>query len=382
MKSDGAVTERKVRNVTLWGLLLNLLLTGVKFAIGVMFGSQACTADAVHSLSDSVTDIAVIIGVHFWSEPADKGHPHGHQRIEALVTLFIGAALVLVACTLAFKALQSVGRDGSHVLPEWPVFFAALISIAVKEFQYRWTAAAGALHHSQAMIANAWHHRSDALSSIPVAAAVILGKIWPSLTHVDACAALLVSVMLLRVAWNIACPALRELADEGADGAFVGRISVLASSVPGVREVHSIRTRRVGDGFSIDLHVLVAPDMTVEDGHRICDEVCGMIQRKEPRVVDVLTHLEPLFLKSVEEQIREIAMGVDGVRDVHRVRVRRILSGYDADLHVLVAPDMSVRSGHEICNAVQKRLSDSGICVVEALIHLEPYEDKKENVNV
>ncbi|MDD4098559.1 MAG: cation-efflux pump [Lentisphaeria bacterium] len=362
-----------IQRVTAWGMAMNLLLTGFKFAIGVLYHSQACVADGVHSLSDMMTDVAVMIGLRFWGEPADSRHPHGHQRIEALVTLFIGAVLGLVALSLGWKALVSIGHD-THRLPGWPVFAVAMVSIVVKEVLYQWTVAAARRCHSRAMMANAWHHRSDAFSSIPVAAAVVVGRLWPAMTHVDACAALLVSLMLLKAAWDIAWPMLRELADEGADAALLERIQNLAMTVPGVREVHDLRTRRVGEGYALDLHVLVDSDLSVEDGHLICDDIQASIGRGESRIVDVLCHLEPMQPVNVRERIRQVALAVPGVLGVHRVRTRRVLNGYDADLHVQVAPDMSVRDGHAICGTVTRALAQADLKVVGALIHLEPHE--------
>ncbi len=365
--------QRTIRRVTLWGLLLNLLLTGMKFVIGVVYHSQACIADGVHSLSDMVTDLAVVIGLRFWAEPADIRHPHGHQRIESLVTLFIGAVLGLVALSLGWKALVSIGAD-IHQRPSWPVFGVAMTSIVVKEWLYRWTVAVGRRCHSPAMMANAWHHRSDAFSSIPVAAAVVVGRIWPAMTHVDACAALLVALMLLKAAWDIALPMLRELADEGADPAYLERLRNLATAVPGVREVHDLRTRRVGQGFALDLHVLVDSGLSVEDGHLICDDIQASIVKGESCIVDVLCHLEPMQPVTIRDRIRALALTVPGVREVHRVRTRRVLNGYDADLHVQVDPELTVRAGHEICGAVSQALARADLKVVGALTHLEPYE--------
>ncbi len=363
-----------VRNITFFGLVVNLVISAVKFAIGVIASSQACVADAVHSLSDCITDIAVIVGVRFWSESADARHPHGHRRIETLITLFIGVGLAVVAYMLGLKAVHSIIHGEATQHPGWAVFAAAVISIVMKELLYQMTVRAGRRENSQALLANAWHHRSDALSSIPVAVSVILAKIYPGIKYVDSCTAILIAIMLLRAAWEIAAPALRELADEGASPEFISKLTELANSVPGVREITDIRTRREGSSYTLDLHILVDGDMSVVDGHRICEEVGALIQRRMPNVTDVISHMEPFAAKPLEDRVREIACGVEGVMQVHRIRLRHVISGYDADLHILVSPEITVREGHAICGKVKARIIGANIGIIDVLAHLEPYD--------
>jgi cation diffusion facilitator family transporter len=291
-KTTSENTAYLVRRTTRVGLAANLLLSLAKFLIGIFTRSQACIADAVHSLSDSVTDIAVIVGVEYWNAPADATHPHGHRRIETLVTLFIGCSLGTVAVLLAWRAVHTIGVKHDAPLG-WPIFVIATASIICKEWLYRWTAAAGARCHSSALVANAWHHRSDALSSVPVALAALATGFWPSILYLDHIAAILVSVMLLKAAWDIAWPSLQELADAGADEQVRTTLLKLAAEVPGVREAHRLRTRRIGPGYAVDLHVLVAAEMTVREGHDICDAVRTRLIEYGPRIIDVLVHLEP-----------------------------------------------------------------------------------------
>ncbi len=363
-----------VRNITVFGLVVNLVISAIKFAIGVVASSQACVADAVHSLSDCITDIAVIVGVRFWTEGADARHPHGHRRIETLITLFIGIGLGVVAYMLGMKALHSIIEGGATQHPGWAVFVAAVISIVMKELLYQMTVRAGRRENSQALLANAWHHRSDALSSIPVAASVILAKVYPDIKYVDACTAILIALMLLKAAWDIAFPALCELSDEGASPEFIAKLTELANSVPGVREIKEIRTRREGSSYTLDLHILVDGNMSVEDGHRICEDVGALIQRRMPDVTDVISHMEPFATKPLEDRIREIACDVQGVLQVHRIRLRHVISGYDADLHIMVSPDITVREGHSICGKVKAKIIGANIGIVDVLAHLEPYE--------
>jgi cation diffusion facilitator family transporter len=283
---------KAVRKVTLVGLVINLLLGALKGSAGLLFGSQALVADALHSLSDCATDVAILVGVHFWSAPPDECHPHGHQRIEALVTLFIGLVLGVAAIGIGRQAIMSIGAgDGASL--GWGAFAAAVVSVVLKEWLYRWTAAVGMRVRSQALVANAWHHRSDALSSLPVAAAVLIQRLWPQFGFIDATAAVIVAVLLLRAAWSIARPALAELTDAGADRKALEEMEQIAMAVPEVRATHALRSRRSGPGYLVDLHILVDPEMSVYDGHEVARAVRAALIQQGPDVLDVLVHIEP-----------------------------------------------------------------------------------------
>jgi divalent metal cation (Fe/Co/Zn/Cd) transporter len=272
--ADLAGQARVVRRVTFSGLLVNVFLSAMKFLVGVMGASQALVADAVHSLSDTVTDVAVLIGVRYWSAPADVEHPHGHGRIQTLVSLFIGVALVAVGAGLGYNAIASL-PERHDTPPSWLAFIAACIS----------------------MVANAWHHRSDALSSIPVAVAVLGARLMPTWSYLDHIAAVLVCVFILQAAWSIAWPALRELIDAGAVREERVAILRLARATDGVKAVHALRTRNIGAGLQVDLHALVDPDLTVRQGHDIAADLKRRLLDAGPRVTDVLVHIEPYSLE-------------------------------------------------------------------------------------
>ena len=229
---------------------MDLGLSALKGVVGFVASSQALVADAVHSLSDCVTDLAVLVGVQFWSAPPDDCHPHGHGRIQTLITLFIGLLLGAVALGISYQAFTSI-LDGRSVVPGWPTFYAALASIGLKEWLYRWTIRVGRRVGSPAVIANAWHHRSDALSSLPVALAVVLGRAFPSLPFLDQIAALAVSVFLLKAAGNIAIPSLEQLVDRGARKEVREAIERTVLSTEGVMGLHALRTRHIGSGYSV-----------------------------------------------------------------------------------------------------------------------------------
>lgn len=286
-----AVADR-IRFVGWVGLFTNLALAAIKMAAGTLGHSHAVVADAIHSLSDLATDIALLAGVHFWSKPADERHPHGHERIETLVTMLIGASLGGVALGLMWDAIAS--RQGDQVLTPTPVALAAaVLSLVIKEILYRWTVAEGQKVDSPALIANAWHHRSDALSSLPAAVAVAVAVVEPRYAFVDRIGALVVCVFILFAAKKILTPALSQLIDTGAPREDRRRLRTLALDVAGVEDVHAIRTRYVGPNLVVDMHVEVNASLSVEEGHAIGEAVVERLLAHGPRVADVLVHVEP-----------------------------------------------------------------------------------------
>ena len=237
-------------------MAVNVAIAAAKAVAGVVFSSHALVADAVHSASDLVTDLAVVFGVRYWVAPADENHPYGHGKIEAFVTLFISIALVLVAWELGADAVRVLWRCERGHAPGWPALAVALTGIALKEWLFVWTRSVARRIKSTALEANAWHHRSDALSSIPVAAAVALGWLFPSLWWMDSAGALAVSAFVVYVAWTLARPALQELTDAEI-GSKAAEVAAVATSVPGVRSVHKARARRYGGSYQADIHVQV-----------------------------------------------------------------------------------------------------------------------------
>jgi cation diffusion facilitator family transporter len=282
----------EIRRVTLVGLVINVALSALKFAAGILGNSQAVLADAVHSLSDTATDVAVLVGVKFWSKPPDECHPYGHRRIEFLVTIFIGLLLAVVALGLSYNALATLHEVQTRP-PGAIAFFAAVVSIISKELLYRWTITKGREIKSTALIANAWHHRSDGLSSIPAAVAVAGAALVPRLSFLDHLGAIVVSMFILQAAWKIVRPSVEQLVDRGAPEEICRGIEQLAFATPGVQDVHAIRTRHIGSGIEVDLHVLVDPTLSVEEGHEISEEVKRRLIEYVSDVVDVVVHLEP-----------------------------------------------------------------------------------------
>ena len=290
--SDPPDHSKQVRKVTWIGLMVNLFLAVVKFIVGTIGSSQAVIADAVHSLSDMTTDIAVLWGVGFWTAPADEDHPYGHWRIESIVTVVIGMTLVTVALGIAYQALATI-REPHIRQPGWIAITGVLLSIVLKEWLYRWTIRIGKSSKSSALVANAWHHRSDAISSVPALIAVVAASVNPDWAFVDHVGALLVALIILKVSWDILAPAFSILTDRGASQKDREKIMATACAIAGVEHVHAVRTRRYGNGFHVDLHVQVNGEMSVRNGHEICGVVKRALLENGPDILDVVVHLEP-----------------------------------------------------------------------------------------
>jgi len=290
--ADQISTEGIVRRVTWLGLYVNLALAAIKFAAGILGRSQALVADAIHTLTDLTTDIAVIAGSHYWSRPPDDNHPYGHRRLETLVTVFIGVALIAAGIGIGWKAVSTLHElHGSP--PGWIAVFAAVLSVVCKEIIYRWTAATGRRVKSTALAANAWHHRTDALSSLPVLVAVAGARIFPGWSFLDHLGAVVVSIFILHASFKIIWPGLSELIDVGVPTEIRKRIRDIALENESVLQVHDIRTRYISASIQVDLHIVVEGLITVREGHNIADDVKARIMEALPEVLDVVVHVDP-----------------------------------------------------------------------------------------
>ena len=284
--------EGHVRKVTWIGLLTNISLSSIKFAAGYFGRSQALIADAIHSLTDTTTDIAVIAGSYYWSRPPDECHPYGHRRLETLVTAFIGLMLAAAGIGIGWKAISSLHIQHASP-PGWVAFYAAIASIIIKEILYRWTAAIGKKIKSPALAANAWHHRTDAISSLPVLIAVGGALLFPSWSFLDRVGAVVVSIFILHAAIKIIWPAVSELVDAGAPEEIQKKIANIACKTKGVWEVHAVRSRYISSSIQIDMHIVVDGKISVREGHTIADTVENSIIAGIPEVLDVVVHVDP-----------------------------------------------------------------------------------------
>ena len=291
--------------VTWVGFCLNLVLTAFKLLAGIVGSSGAMVADAMHSLSDFATDIVVLVGFRFVGKPADKGHDYGHGKYETLATALIGGALLLVGASIFWGGAVKIWRsfNGQHLgAPGYIAFVAAIVSIVAKEWLYRYTVITGRRINSQAVIANAWHHRSDAFSSIGTAlgigGAIVLGDRWHIL---DPLAAVIVSVFIVKVAIDISSGSIRELVEESLADDVENEILRMASAFQGVTHPHNLRTRRIGADIAVDLHIRVAGDMRVDDAHAIASRIEAEIRRRFGPSTFVSIHIEPAMAADAEK---------------------------------------------------------------------------------
>ncbi len=292
MSDESTAESSGVQRVAWVGLLGNLALCALKFVAGTAGRSQAVVADAVHSLSDSVTDVALIVGARYWTRSADADHPYGHRRIETLVTIFVGGVLLVAGLGVGWRAILSF-RVQDQETPSLIALIAALLSVLCKELLYHWTMKRGKQLKSTSLQANALHHRSDAFSSIPASAAVACALFFPDWQFLDTVGAVVVAVFILHAAYRIIWPALSEITEHGAPSELRAMITEIAEAVEGVKEVHRFRSRYVGSHLHIDLHALVEASMRVDAAHEIASTISRRVIREVSDVRDVVVHIEP-----------------------------------------------------------------------------------------
>jgi len=284
--------QKEIKKVTIKGILVNLLLSAIKIVIGYFANSQALIADGIHSFSDLSTDISIIFGVKFWLAPADQQHPYGHHKIELLVTIFISLVLIVVGFMILLNSVLWLNNVDTQT-PQLAAFIAAVISIILKEWLYRYTVKKAKQLKSSAVKANAWHHRSDAISSIPVAIVIILSSIYPDLIFLDCVGAIVVSVFIIYPACKMFYDSICCMIDEGLDKESLKQIEEIALMTENVSEVHDVRSRKIGQTIFLDMHVLVDGNIPVKEGHFISEQVKKNLMEFNTDILDVLVHIEP-----------------------------------------------------------------------------------------
>jgi cation diffusion facilitator family transporter len=291
--------KKAVVRITLVGSVVNLALLTLKFVAGILGRSAAMIADAVHSLSDFVTDIIVLVFIRISSKPRDESHKYGHGKYETLATVIIGVVLCLVGLKLMWDGGNKVYgfffKGEQLASPGYIALIAALVSIVVKEILFRYTVIVGRRENSQSVIANAWHHRSDAFSSLGTAlgigGAILLGPNWAVL---DPIAAVVVSVFIVKVALELLIPAINELLEKSLPADVEAEILNTIMMTPGVSDPHNLRTRRIGNNYAIEIHIRVDGAMSVCDAHDLTKLIETRLRERFGQDTHVNIHVEPV----------------------------------------------------------------------------------------
>ena len=290
--------SKEIYKVTLVGGAVNVVLLLFKFVAGIVGHSAAMVADAVHSLSDFVTDLIVLVFVRISSKPVDHSHDYGHGKYETLAMTIIGVALLGVAIGIVYNGVMAIIAwwNGSQLAaPGWLALWAALLSIVLKEAVYRYSMVKARQLNSPAVEANAWHHRSDAFSSLGTAVgiggAILLGQRW---TVLDPIASVVVGAFIVKVAVGLLRSGIGDLMEQSLPDEVEQEILRLAASVPGVTEPHELRTRRIGNHYAIELHILMDGGMSLREAHDKASEVENVLRQHYGEHTHVAVHVEPI----------------------------------------------------------------------------------------
>ena len=290
--------EKQIYKVTLMGSVGNLALLIFKLIAGVVGHSSAMIADAVHSLSDFVTDIVVLIFVRISVKPQDASHDYGHGKFETIATFLVGLALMMAAVGIIVPGVQKLilwWNGADLAAPGWIALWAALVSIAVKELLYQMTVRKGKALNSQLMVANAWHHRSDALSSVGAAigigGAIWLGQRW---TMLDPLASVVVGLMLIKVVWDLLKTSMNELTEGSLSEETEQEIMEIITAVPGIQQPHNLRTRRIGNHIAIEAHIRMDGNLSLNEAHEQATAVERKLKERFGDKTYVSIHMEPV----------------------------------------------------------------------------------------
>jgi len=304
---------RAARKVTLVGLVVNAINAVVKIFVGFWANSYALIADGIHSASDMLSDVLVLVASYYGRQQPDKDHPYGHDRYETLATLILGALLIAVAGALVWDSMMRLLTPRELITPGAIALLVALASIVSKEWIYRYTLRIARQINSRLLEGNAWHHRTDSLSSIVVFVAIagaLLGMTW-----LDQVAAVVVALMVARIGFTLIWDSLKELVDTALPQDQVNSIRATALTIPGVRDVHDLRSRRMANRTLLDIHLLVDPHISVSEGHEVGAWVARLLRNQYDHISDVTFHIDPECDEHVDvtEDNRRLPLRPDAV---------------------------------------------------------------------
>ncbi|MBT9098494.1 cation transporter [Methylovulum psychrotolerans] len=329
--SSAVMAERLKRRASLVGALVNILQTAIKLTFGIVGQSAALVADGIHSLSDLLSDLLVIIAVRFGSRAADPDHPYGHRRFETITTVILGLSLVAIGAAIIWHVLERVHHPEHLPTPEPMTLGIAALSILLNEWLYHYTKRIAKTTRSKLLLANAWHQRSDALSSLVVLCGIV--GVLQGYPFADAVAAAVVALMVAKIGLNLVFDSIKELVDTSLPPSLVAQIRQVILSVEGVKGIHLLRTRRMGEDAYIDAHIVVDPRITVSEGHCIGDAVRDVLISRFDDVLDVLVHVDPEDDQNFSH--KEPALSRTAIQDLLDAYLGDMAAGLEFRLHYL-----------------------------------------------
>jgi cation diffusion facilitator family transporter len=368
------------RRVTLVSVAWNLLLTVAQVFIGITGHSQALVADGMHTLSDFITDFMVLFALKHGRKDADEEHPYGHARFETAVTLILGIMLVVVGAGIAINAGIRLSTAQTFIIPSPATLLIAVMTLIAKEVLYRYTMSVANRYGSNMLRANAWHHRSDALSSLIVAAGI--GGSLLGFAYLDSAAAIVVALMVAKVGVGLAWQSLRELVDTGLSHDDLESIRQTILSISGVKALHLLRTRRVGGQALADVHIIVDDHVSVSEGHQISEAVrTGLIKEIAP-LADVMVHIDTeedvdgpscadLPLRDeVERRLETCFRGIPEARQIEHTTLHYLNGRIDIELRLpLTLVTDAVRARQLAARFAAAARGDKAIGRVEVIFH-------------
>jgi cation diffusion facilitator family transporter len=375
---DAGARYRAVQRVTIVGAVINIVLAGAKILFGIIGRSQALVVDGIHSLSDLVSDAMVLVAARHGSRDADEDHPYGHARVETAVTVGLGVLLIVVGVGIGYDTGSRLFAPKELLRPDLLTLIVALLSIVSKEGLYHYTVHAARRARSNLLQANAWHHRSDAISSVVVA--IGIGGTMAGLPYLDAIAAVIVALMIAKIGWDLSWQSLRELVDTGLDREQVAAVKRAILAVDGVQALHLLRSRRMGRDALVDVHILVDPKMSVSEGHQISETVRTRLMRWFDEISDVLVHIDSeddeVTMASRDLPLRDEILdrlhrqwrGLDEARRIERVTLHYLEGRVDVEVVLPLDVVTDLPAAQALARALARRAKSLDI-VGEVRVH-------------
>lgn len=341
------------------GAAINVFQMLIKISFGILGQSAALIADGIHSLSDLLSDLLVIIAVRLGSREADHEHPYGHRRFETIATVILGVGLIAVGGAIAWSVMERMAHPEHLPVPNVLSLAIAAVSILVNEWLYHYTKRIAKKTRSKLLLANAWHQRSDAISSLVVLFGI--GAVMLGYPLADAVAAIVVALMVAKIGLNLVLDSIKELVDTSLPPALVNEIRTAIHAIDGVEGIHLLRTRQMGEDALIDAHIVVDPRITVSEGHMIGDIVRDDLIRRFDDVMDVLVHVDPEDDEGFPDHSRPLSRGdVQQLLDRYLVDFKTVIEDFrihylDGQIELEVILPFAISEQPERLEAIKKQ---------------------------